>query len=156
MDEAVTYRGYRIHYDPPPIPDRRFDWHFAHENFDGAPDAGDHRHGDAASLEEAKAEIDDMIEDEADAYPPGAPEHIRTEYRTAFRHVGSEAENFEEPFYRATWADGRTHDYDTWSAIPAQWHGLYQGPHDLYRLQQAVTDAIGAVDRTLEAMEPVA
>lgn len=61
-DERITYRGYVITYDAPPIPDRRWDWHFVHENYDGAPDSGDHRHGDAASLTDAMCEID-LIED---------------------------------------------------------------------------------------------
>jgi hypothetical protein len=57
-----TYRGYRITFDPPPIPDRRFDWHFAHEQFDGAPDSGDNRSGHAASLADCIREIDLMSE----------------------------------------------------------------------------------------------
>lgn len=62
-DQRITYRGYVVTYDPPPIPDRRWDWHFAHEQFDGAPDAGDRRHGDAASLTDAMHEIDSIEDD---------------------------------------------------------------------------------------------
>ena len=54
----TRYRGYVIEYDPPPIPVRLHDWTFAHEEFDGAPDSGDMRAGTAASLEDAKREID--------------------------------------------------------------------------------------------------
>ena len=61
-----TYRNWRIHYDPPPIPSRACDWHFAHSDFDGAPDANDNRCGHAESLEAAKAEIDAWIEENFD------------------------------------------------------------------------------------------
>ncbi len=61
-----TYRNWHIHYDPPPIPSRASDWHFAHDDFDGAPDANDNRYGHAASLEAAKAEIDAWIEENFD------------------------------------------------------------------------------------------
>jgi hypothetical protein len=58
------YRGYVIEpADPPPIPGwRNFVWSYAHENYDGAPDANDPRCGRAASLDACKAEID-WIED---------------------------------------------------------------------------------------------
>jgi hypothetical protein len=52
---GVTYRGFRIDYDPPPIPVRTCDWQFAHEDYDGPED---NRCGHAESLEAAKAEID--------------------------------------------------------------------------------------------------
>ena len=61
-----TYRNWHIRYDPPPIPSRASDWHFAHSDFDGAPDANDNRCGRAASLEAAKAEIDAWIEENFD------------------------------------------------------------------------------------------
>ena len=61
-----TYRNWHIRYDPPPIPSRASDWHFAHSDFDGAPDANDNRCGCAASLEAAKAEIDAWIEENFD------------------------------------------------------------------------------------------
>jgi hypothetical protein len=57
---SETYRGYRIDYDPPPIPVRCCDWQFAHEDYDGPED---NRCGHAPSLEAAKAEID-IIEDD--------------------------------------------------------------------------------------------
>lgn len=60
-DRRIVYRGYVITYDPPPIPDRRWDWQFQHEQFCGE---GDERNGQAASLTDAMCEID-MIEDEA-------------------------------------------------------------------------------------------
>ena len=59
-----NYRGWVIKYDPPPVPFRNCDWAFVHRDFDGAPDAGDHRYGHAASVVEAKAAIDSLIEDE--------------------------------------------------------------------------------------------
>lgn len=57
---TLTYRGYRIYRDPPPIPDRNHDWHFVHEDYDGAPDAIDNRAGSAASIDACQAEIDEM------------------------------------------------------------------------------------------------
>jgi hypothetical protein len=60
----IMYRDkWAIHYDPPPIPLRQFDWHYRHDDFDGAPDAGDDRYGHCASLEECKAAIDEYIAD---------------------------------------------------------------------------------------------
>lgn len=55
----VQYGAWSIHYDPPPIPNRNCDWHFSHEDFDGAPDAGDNRTGHAPSLLDAMRQIDD-------------------------------------------------------------------------------------------------
>ena len=60
----ISYRDWWVAYDPPPIPVRTMDWTFWHDDFDGAPDSCDSRCGHAASLEAAKAEIDDW---EADA-----------------------------------------------------------------------------------------
>ena len=65
----ITYRGYTISHDPPPIPDRRFDWSYVHEDYDGAPNnpgegPADHRCGHAASVGACRAEIDE-IEDDA-------------------------------------------------------------------------------------------
>jgi hypothetical protein len=57
------YRGYHIEYDPPPIPDRRFDYGFSHVEYGGP---GDPRCGRARSVEEAKSEIDMLYEDEGD------------------------------------------------------------------------------------------
>jgi hypothetical protein len=33
---ADTYRGWSIHYDPKPIPDRRFDWIATHPDYDAS------------------------------------------------------------------------------------------------------------------------
>ena len=56
------YKNYRIDYWAKPGPCREMDWGFSHKDFDGAPDSGDNRFGNARTLEEAKAAIDDMIE----------------------------------------------------------------------------------------------
>jgi hypothetical protein len=56
----MKYRGYVIVNDPPPIPSRDHDWQFAHEDYDGPED---NRCGTAPSLEAAKAEIDEQIND---------------------------------------------------------------------------------------------
>lgn len=70
MFTTHRYRGFRIYHDPKPIPDRRHDWEYAHEDYDGAPDSNDDRHGTAASLEAAKAAIDSMLEVEDDGSAP--------------------------------------------------------------------------------------
>jgi hypothetical protein len=56
----VRYKGYVITHDPPPVPHRGADWQFAHQDFDGAPDSGDQRSGTAASLDDARRQIDEM------------------------------------------------------------------------------------------------
>lgn len=56
----VTYRGFRVWFEPPPIPVRDCDWHWTHVDYDGPEDG---RCGHAASLEGARAEIDDWHED---------------------------------------------------------------------------------------------
>lgn len=45
----INYRlgKWHIYFEPPPIPCRNSDWHFYHDDYDGAPDANDNR---AASL----------------------------------------------------------------------------------------------------------
>lgn len=62
VSRGERYGDWHIEYNPPPIPTRACDWQFWHDDFDGAPDANDNRSGSAASLEDAKMEID-MIED---------------------------------------------------------------------------------------------
>lgn len=58
-----------IYYDPPPIPTRSCDWHFYHDDYDGAPihsesnDCPDKRSGDAASVEECLALIAEIEEE---------------------------------------------------------------------------------------------
>lgn len=64
MDEK--YRGYTITFDPPPIPIRSMDWHWASENFDAEQESdgtwtSNGLAGHSASLEEAKADIDEQI-----------------------------------------------------------------------------------------------
>lgn len=54
-----TYRGWRIDHDPPPIGYRGADWQFVHPDYD----LDDPRHGHAASLEAACAEIDNYETD---------------------------------------------------------------------------------------------
>ena len=56
----MIYRNFEITYDPPPIPMRGFDYTFSHVDFDGPED---HRCGVAGSIYEAKAFIDEIIEE---------------------------------------------------------------------------------------------
>jgi hypothetical protein len=65
----LRYRNWWIDYDPPPVPSRNCDWHFWHDDYDGAPTYGDegpadNRCGSAPSLEAAKAEIDLWYDEE--------------------------------------------------------------------------------------------
>lgn len=69
MSGNTEYRGYLIEYWAKPIPCRAMDWGYAHEDFDGAPDSGDNRWGYAPSLEEAKAAIDEQVEDNMEEFP---------------------------------------------------------------------------------------
>lgn len=55
----VWHRGWRIYVGSPEY-GPQFAYTFSHDDFDGAPDADDNRFGYAASIEEAKAEIDEM------------------------------------------------------------------------------------------------
>jgi hypothetical protein len=58
----IAHGNWWIEYDPPPIPLRQFDWAYWHNEYDGPEDS---RHGHAASLEAAKAEIDAWEEEHA-------------------------------------------------------------------------------------------
>lgn len=55
---AIHYRGYSITYWAKPIPDRRWDWDWVHDQYDGE---GDPRCGQAASLGQAMADVDEQI-----------------------------------------------------------------------------------------------
>jgi hypothetical protein len=65
----VRYGPWTIHYDPPPIPDRRFDWHFTHEDYDASWEGEEDGYSDnglagsAESVEACKREIH-WIEDD--------------------------------------------------------------------------------------------
>lgn len=66
---AHHYRGYRIYYDPKPVPVRVIGpWSFAHNDYDGGPwETGgppmDNRCGDGKSVSDCKDKIDEL-EDE--------------------------------------------------------------------------------------------
>lgn len=62
---GLAYRGYWIRFEKPPIPAScGADYSFAHDGHDGAEDSGDTRCGSAASIAEAKAQIDEQIAEE--------------------------------------------------------------------------------------------
>ncbi|BAK66849.1 hypothetical protein SLG_21740 [Sphingobium sp. SYK-6] len=65
---AIRYGDWHIQYDPPPIPVRTMDWHYWHDDFDGADDACDNRYGSVASLEAAMDEIDDYEAERFEEY----------------------------------------------------------------------------------------
>ena len=57
--ERIPYKGYTIRFSPKPIPDRRHDWDWEHDDYDGPPDK---RCGAAESAEACMNEIDEMEE----------------------------------------------------------------------------------------------
>ena len=63
-DSPIWHRNYRIFLD-----DRAgthpVGYGFTHDDYDGADDGNDHRHGWGRTLAEAKAEIDKQIEEQA-------------------------------------------------------------------------------------------
>jgi hypothetical protein len=94
---TINYRNYVIYYDPPPIPSRTCDWHYYHEDYDGAEDANDHRCGSGPSEQWCKNEIDAALaENEPEEFaiistPIGfefAELSYRTEHEIFFRING--------------------------------------------------------------------
>ncbi len=63
---SEAYGDWTITYDPAPIPFRGLDYTYTHKDYDGAPDSGDRRCGYAGSVDECKADIDEI---EAEAAP---------------------------------------------------------------------------------------
>ena len=61
--KKIKSLGYAIEYNPPPIPMRCCDWQYAHEDFDGAPDANDPRCGTGPDPESCLAAIEDLEEE---------------------------------------------------------------------------------------------
>lgn len=59
----MNYREFTIDYVPKPVPTTAFDWLYAADDYDGAPDSGDRRCGFAGSEEQAKAAIDELLEE---------------------------------------------------------------------------------------------
>jgi hypothetical protein len=67
---VAWHRGYTITYDAKPIPDRRYDYGFAHEDFDGAPidsegPPADSRYGYGESIDDCKRQIDEPLNENA-------------------------------------------------------------------------------------------
>lgn len=73
MSDAI-YRGFRIHYDPPPIPVRDCDWQWVHVDYDGPED---NRYGHAPSFEAAKADIDEWWDDHGATAPASVGAWLR-------------------------------------------------------------------------------
>lgn len=61
---GITHYGpWRIYYDPPPIPTRACDWHWVHDDYDGAPDGNDNRYGSESSFVACLNACDDWEDD---------------------------------------------------------------------------------------------
>lgn len=56
-DNPIWYGKWRIYVSDSLYPEGNYE--FIHDDYDGAPDAGDKRHGAANTVEACKAEIDD-------------------------------------------------------------------------------------------------
>lgn len=56
MNENINYRGYIISFWAKPIPVRKFDYDYQHNDYD----LDDHRAGSAESIEACKLEIDEL------------------------------------------------------------------------------------------------
>lgn len=59
-----SYGDWRISYEPKPIPTTACDFDWWHDDFDGAPDAGDGRHGAEGTLEAAIDAIHEWEDDQ--------------------------------------------------------------------------------------------
>ena len=58
----ISYNGWSIRFNPKPIPDRRHDYDFVHEDYDGA-DGGNGLCGTAESVSDAIAQIIEIEEE---------------------------------------------------------------------------------------------
>ena len=47
--------------EPPPVPTRQLDWQYVHDDYDGAPDAYDDRHGHAPSRRAAIKAVEEWV-----------------------------------------------------------------------------------------------
>ena len=66
QSNPIIYRNYEIalcHCGGYDVMGHGYEYCFAHESYDGAPDSNDHRNGHAPTVEAAKREIDAQIED---------------------------------------------------------------------------------------------
>ena len=61
---------WHIEFNPPPVATRSCDWQYAHEDYDGAPDSADCRCGFAGSMEQAVADIEELIAKEVEPLNP--------------------------------------------------------------------------------------
>jgi len=61
--KTIEYRGYKITYWAKPIPDRKYDYDFVHDDYDGAEDSNDNRCGSGESITDCARKIDEYWED---------------------------------------------------------------------------------------------
>tara|TARA_R110002020_G_scaffold261230_1_gene475579 strand:- start:787 stop:1074 length:288 start_codon:yes stop_codon:yes gene_type:complete len=94
----MKYREFEITYNPPPISDRRFDYEFSHGDYDGP---GDSRSGTAASYDQAKEFIDEIIRELGylDSCPECHQERVDPDHKfcDACRHLRLGDHRFERP-----------------------------------------------------------
>jgi hypothetical protein len=64
--EGINMDGWHIHYNPKPIPDRRHDWDYWHDDCDD----GNGLHGTAASRQDAEMAIVEAEEDRVETKKP--------------------------------------------------------------------------------------
>lgn len=60
---TLEYKGWKIIYNPKPIPTSMYDYDVVHEDYDGAPDSDDCRYFTTESIDIAKELIDSWEDD---------------------------------------------------------------------------------------------
>lgn len=64
---SETYRQFHLLHEMPPIPTRAYDWCAYHDDYDGAPDAHDHRVFRGPTKEDVMAQVDEWYEETEEA-----------------------------------------------------------------------------------------
>jgi hypothetical protein len=68
--DIADYRGFRIYYDPPPIPDRNYDWHFVADDYEAEMHSenvwiSNGRAGDGRTRNSCIDQVNELLAEEA-------------------------------------------------------------------------------------------
>ncbi len=85
---------WNVYCDPPPIPPRCHDWTWVHDDYDGAPDAGDDRHGTAPTREAAIAAVEEWVAEYGEDVTPDLRARI-AELEAAHKELWERKEKLE-------------------------------------------------------------
>lgn len=111
--QKIRYGDWHIYLDPPPIPTRNCDWHFYHDDYDGAPDANDHRAGSGADVKDCIDQIKDIEDDlTTRAWPTPPSEQIAENANCLAGELAALLTEASD----GPWAY-RPHEYDDWGVI---------------------------------------